>query len=48
MTASFLLLHRHCRFCCRGATGGGGALGEEIVAVERAVEFAADFGGLGA
>src|SRR5438270_1969613 len=43
-----LLLHAYCRLVSRGAAHGGGARGEEIVIVQRAVELAADFGGFGA
>src|SRR5262249_51130119 len=43
-----LLLGAHRGFLGRGAAGGGGALGGEVVGVEGAVELAADFRGLGA
>jgi len=43
-----LLLHSYSRLLSRRAAGGGGARGEEVMVVQRAVELAADFGGLGA
>jgi len=46
--AERLLLHSCRCFFSRAAAGGGGARGEEVMVVQGAVEFAADFCGLGA
>jgi hypothetical protein len=43
-----LLLRSHGRLFSRSVADGGGALREEFVVVQGAVELAADFGGLGA